>query len=201
MASLVDLASVKDYLRIPTADTTRDSVLNKIMSAATPVIEKYAGPCAQRTITNERHSGGRGDRTIVALRYIPLISLDSVVEWIGQTPKTVTVVTTLDLATADSCIVNLASGIVERRSGQAYATPWLPGDSNLVFAYTAGYATLPDNVFAGTMEFIRHNFQGTQQPGGRVGRDEAVTPVGPGYSIPNRVIEWLTPNRPLGGIA
>ena len=194
-ARLVSLFDVKDHLRIPSTDRTRDARLVRMIDAIAPVVEGITGPMLQRIYQNETYDGGAW---FISLKHRPVVSVASVVEYRGPIPYTLTQVPTPDLGTIYSYMFEPPGRIVRRTVGGGI-TPFPPGADAVFVTYTAGWVTIPNNVREGALELIRINFQQTEL-GGRPawGTDVADTMAGQqmlGFYVPNRVKELLAANR------
>lgn len=196
-ARLVSLTDVKDHLRIPSTDRTHDARLMRMIDAITPVVEGVTGPIVQRVYQNETYDGGSW---FISLRHRPVISVQSVVEYRGPIAYTLTQVPTPDLGTIYSYMFEPPGRLVRRTVGGGI-TPFPPGADQVFVTYTAGWASVPNNVREGCLELIRVNYQYTQQGGrpswgsaGGDGDNFAQMQI-LGFYVPNRVRELLAPNR------
>jgi hypothetical protein len=97
---------------------------------------------------------------------------------------------------------------VRRTAGGAVQPfPAMPQSVHVI--YQAGQSTVPSNVYEGTLELIRVNFQHTQQalrapgPFPLVDDGSVVGSIGPsmGFFVPNRVRELLSPTRRFPSLA
>ena len=202
MADLATLSQVRMACNIPAADTTQDAELQLFLSAATAVVENITGPIVSRSVT-ETHDGGAGTRTTLVLRQRPLLSIQSVTEYVGLTANSLVQAATPAASTAFSYTVDMETATLTRRlsSGQSFAWAW--GDQNVTITYTAGFATVPLNIVLATLEQVRHMYQ-TTQLGGRPsfgGTGDGGYQTGYGYGIPNSVREYLQANQRIPGIA
>jgi hypothetical protein len=205
--SLLTLAETKLHLNIPAGNTTYDGELQGFIDAAQPVVEDLAGPVVQRTIVGETHDGGD---TMIRTLYAPVISVQSLVEYVGTSAFTLTA-QPLGSTTNNYGyeVVDSIGGVIVRRGSAGVPIAFQAGQEGVVISYTAGYATLPANVRLGALELVRHWWQRSQQ-GGRPsfsgageGGDGGVS-VG-SYLVPYFVAELLTSTpsstRRLPGIA
>ena len=189
--SIASLAEAKDALNIDQADTTHDAELQIYVDAADRVVEDLVGPVNQ-TDFDEWYDGGFGD---IVLRHWPVISLNSVTEYSGATPTTLAVAATPDVVTSSSYVFDQSAAILYRRStwgNVAFAS----GTSNVRVQYTAGRDPVPANIKLAALEFIRHNYQLSQQGGsptyGGAGEEGPFVPSG--FAIPARVYDLLQPD-------
>jgi len=120
-----------------------------------------------------------------------------------------TIVQSPDLSQLYSCQLELRLGRVVRRTAGGGVMPFAnQGPQSVHVIYEAGQTVVPDNVYEGTLELIRVNFQRTQQamrsPGPYPAADDGAgmemgRPMG--FMIPGRVRELLAPTRRHPGIA
>jgi hypothetical protein len=196
---------VKDHLRIPDSDHTKDARLIRLLDGSTPVVEFYAGNILVRQYESERYDGGT---PFISLRHRPVLSVESVVEYRGPIPYVLTQVPTPDLGTIYSYSFQPSGRIVRRTVGGGI-TPFPPGLDQVYVSYTAGYTSTPANVREAVLELMRVNFQQTEQGGrpsfgsGGYGRDEEVEggTVYMGFFVPGRVREMLAPNKRRPSVA
>ncbi|MFI0894890.1 hypothetical protein [Streptomyces sp. NPDC020983] len=200
---LVDLASVKAHLNIPTSDTRQDDELIGFVLAAADLARDVVGPVLPEVHT-EWHDGGR---TTIALDWQPVASVASVTEYIAASTY---LLTEQPLGTggmdAYGYTTDLERGTITRRAVGG-AILFAPGSRNVKVVYTAGRAgVVPYSVRLGTLELIRHLWQLTQQPGRRQFGGGALDgdsggPVPAGFAVPNRVMELWKPYRRPPGVA
>jgi hypothetical protein len=195
-ARIVGLGEIKDYLNIPATDRSRDAKILRLSDGLTRVVEAITGPILQRQY-NETYD----------VRHRPIISVQSVVEYRGPIPYNLTQVTTPDTATIYSYTFEPAGRIVRRTVGGGLS-PFPPGANQVYVNYTAGFQQVPQNVRDGMLELIRVNYRDTQQGRPRAGSggsdvndDDLKGTVMMGFLIPNRVREYLEPNRRHPSIA
>lgn len=188
---IASLAETKDYLNIPTADTSHNDEMQRFIEAADPVIEDIVGPVTPATF-DELYDGGR---SWIVFRHNPVISIEAVTEYAGTSPTTLTSAATPDLITSSSYVFD-PDGILYRVTA-AGSSHFSAGANNIRVQYTAGRAVVPPNIKLGALELIRHLYQSTQQ-GGRPqfsGAAEDLPWAPAGFAVPTRVIELLAPYR------
>lgn len=169
MPDLISLAEAKEYLRKQVTSTEDDVKIQAAVSSATVTIERHLGVIFRddpEEVT-EYHYCATG---VIYLRTLPVVEVTSVQYRDGSHSWDV-----------DSLLVDLRSGRVTDTIGS------LVGDITVV--YTAGQATVPENVKDATKEIVRWLWE-SQGPGrsldARFGSEES-TPTGYGWSdIPNR---------------
>jgi hypothetical protein len=139
---IVDLADVKDFIGIPQDQTSRDSTLLRYIAAASRWATYVSDAIVPETFTNEVHSGGG---PMIVLYNTPVISVTSIVEYVG------TVGYTLNLSEAGSnetygySIDNPSAGILSRRWNGMVGS-FVGGRNNIVVTYTAGYEDIPEDI-------------------------------------------------------
>jgi hypothetical protein len=158
---LVTLSDVKNQLNIPASDTTQDVELVGFIDAATEVVEWITGPITPKVIMGEVHDGGF---YAVMLRNPPVLSVDSVTEYLGRVNYTITAQP--PGATVDNYGYSLEpGGKLVRRTAAGTVMPWLGGRSSVIVNYTAGRLTVPASVRMATLLDIQDVFQKSQQGG------------------------------------
>lgn len=196
-STIVQLADVKAHLNLE--DNANDTELRDFIEAATPVVEKIAGPVIEQTVV-ETFDGGNMQ---LDLSYVPLVSVTSVVETVAGVNTALTPVTMGESTTPNGYTLDAEGGRIIRRSGsEAISFPY--GVGNIAVTYIAGRNPIPKNIRLATLMLIQHWWQQSQmnRNGGRpsFGGDDALN-MGAGYAIPNRVRELLQPDPQLPGVA
>jgi hypothetical protein len=159
---IVSLEDVKRHLNIPLTNTRDDGELEVKISAATAKIEHRCGPVIKRTVTNERHGGGRRS---VWLREVPgdgggpLVSVTSVTSVADGTAVTPT---DLDV---DPC------GRVALLSGAR-----LPGGEHY-WSYTAGRTLVPEGLREAALNFVKGSWETQRGASGLPWKGAQDTPV------------------------
>ena len=206
-AQLVSLPDVKDYLNLAPSDRDHDARILRFISSVRPVVERITGPILLTTF-DEWHRGGH---TFVQLRRrasstfgtTPVMELLTCTEFRGAATYELDVVADPAHGSAYSCMVD-AIGTVTRRSAGGGVMAFPPGPDTVHVTYRAGQSAVPENVYEGTLELIRLNYQHAVQSGrARALRDDDDLPTGPavGFFVPNRVRELLGPNRRAPSVA
>lgn len=200
--SIVDLASVKLHLNIPSTDTRQDTELQRFIDAADDLARDFCGPIAAEMHT-EWHDGGR---PTIALDWLPVASVTSVTEYVAASTWNLTYQPLGSSIDSYGYTYDLDRGSITRRAvGQAVSFP--VGVKNVRVVYTSGRGgTAPASVFLGDLELIRHLWQLSQQGGrprfgaaGSLDADGAMVPSG--FALPARVIELWAPFKRPPGIA
>jgi hypothetical protein len=168
---LVTLSDVKSQLNIPLTDTTQDVELGGFIAAATEVVEWITGPVTPKVIVGEVYDGGSH---YIMLRNPPILTVDSVTEYIGTTAYAITAQPLG--STVDNYGYSLddpASGRLTRRSGAGTPMRWMGGHSSVVVNYTAGRLVVPASVRMAALLDIQDVFQKSQQGGKDQSGDDA----------------------------
>lgn len=201
LAQIIDLASVKDYLRIPLTDDSRDNALMGFIFATSEVCRDFCGPFLAESHT-EYFDGG-GPKLVVDWQ--PLLSVQSVTEYYGLSAFSITEQPLGTQQNAFGFTADYTTGELTRRTFGGEAAYWARGAKNVKVVYTAGRSgPLPWSVRLGALEMVRHLFQLTQlggrsKFGGNVLDSDGGPAVPTGFAIPQRVIElWSSYQRPPG---
>lgn len=150
--SVLTLDQVKGHLGIDLTDTTHDTQLTDIISAAQGVVEGLVGPLSAVSYT-ETYNGGGYD---IILRHVPVVSVESIVESWGYQQYTLTlqpVGQSVDQWGYD--IENPASGRIVRRGVGGWPFPFFQGVGNIAVSYTAGRTDLPGDIELALIRQIR----------------------------------------------
>lgn len=196
MAGIVTLADVKSYLHI--TSTNDDSLLTLFINGASASAVYYFGELTSLTVTNEVHDGGY---ETILLRHTPVLSIQSVTEYVGVTAYTLT--SQPEGSTVNNYGYSLdlpEAGLITRRSGAGTPMPFLGGPRSVVCSYTAGRAAVPDDVYLAALEDIRALWDQTQQ-GGRPqfgGGEESDWTVGPYHFYPRLQAMAISSERTPG---
>lgn len=199
---VVDLASVKAYLNVPAADTTKDDELRGFILAASEQARDVCGP-----MLPEQHTQFfDGGLTTVVPDWRPLASVQSVTEYYGLYGYVLTEQPLGGQTNAYGFTVDLVTGQITRRTMGGAAAPYAYGQKNVKVVYTAGTAgIIPYTVRLGALELIRHLWQLTQQGGrprfGGSALDGETAGVPTGFALPARVLELWQPKKRAPGIA
>lgn len=195
--SIVSLADMKTHLQIGST-ATYDAQLQGYIDAATVIVEEIGDIALSRSVAETYDGGG----TTIVLLQTPIISISSVIEYVGTIAYTLTQTANPSLATGPYCYqVDLASGLLVRLA-TGVVSRFPAGRRNVFASYTAGQALPPANVVLALKELVAHWWRWGQQGNRPEFTDGAVDDMSmvssSGYAIPNRVVELL---RPLPGIA
>jgi len=170
--SALSLDDAKAYLRLPLDSSDDDAKLQGFIDSAESTLAKRVGPLEPTTVTR-RISGG----SALVLPVMPVISLTSI------TPINAAALTLSDY------YLNTESGVVTHIWGGYF--PSIAYD----VVYQAGRTTLDDDLVLAIQVLVEHLW--TPQRGVMV-RGGGDTAPAPGYLLPNRVLELISPYQSLG---
>lgn len=159
-APLVDLDDAKTHLNIAASDTSQDAELLGFIDAATAYVLNLTGPINATSYT-EVHSG---NGPTIALRNLPVIAVQSVVEYIGPTAYTLTQ-SELGATTGAYAfsLDNPQAGLLTRRYNGGIVGSFAGGYLNIVVTYTAGRGYLPGDVRMAVLQDLAGLFQPSQE--------------------------------------
>lgn len=161
--TICTLDDVHSQLSIPSTDTSNDALLVRYINAATAYVNWISGTILPTVFTDEYHSGGTAR---IKLFNSPILTISSITEYWGLVPYPLVeserggTVTTYGYS-----IDNAAQGYISRVWSGVIA-PFVGGDNNIVVTYTAGYATVPDDVWLATLQDIQVLYQQTKYGSG-----------------------------------
>lgn len=191
--TIISLSDAKRRLRI--TDDAYDDDVREYLGAITGVVEKLAGCCVIRQVTDRIRAGG----IEIALDHWPVYQpAGQAYPLIAMTPVlTYGLVYDLSLLTVNQA-ENAPGGFVRHTAG----LPFIYGPYD--FTYTVGRPIIPDNVMLATSMILRHLW-GMERSGNRSGMTnpgDDTTQMW-GFAIPNRALELLDApgTRDVGGIA
>lgn len=203
---LISLPDAKDYLSISTSDRTRDAKLLRFIRAARPIVENITGPIIP-TVFDEKHAGGGPfiqvrRRPSSAYGTSPVLDLLTATEDWGTTTYDLEVVDSPALGTTYSVTMD-SLGSITRLSGGGGTRTFAGGNDGVHITYRAGQSAIPANVYEGTLELLRVNYETTQQTGAGFIAPTDDLETGPplGFYMPRRVREMLAPNRRAPSVA
>jgi hypothetical protein len=102
-----------------------------------------------------RFDGAAGlNGAYIMLPFYPVISIDSVTEWLGQSAQELQE-STPD-SQADGYQIAKRTGRLTRVFQGNMPKPWFPGSRNIEVSWTAGYQTVPPRLLLGTLELIAY---------------------------------------------
>lgn len=146
----------------PTQDSTEDTTLQMLMNSAQKVVERELGHIVAKTISAERHDGGRCE---IWLRELPVLYVQNIEEgwgyydWelddqeVNQVPALSMWAFSLD---------NPAEGLVTRRSQGNVLVPFVTGRNNIRCDYVAGREEVPDNGLHVFLELVAYWYRNSQ---------------------------------------
>ena len=210
VTELVDVSDAKDYLNIQSTDRTRDAKILRFIKGVRPLIEAITGPIVP-TQYDEWYDGGQVSITLrhrpnTGYGTSPLLILQAISEYNGPIEWPLSIISSPDQGQLYSAQVDLPLGRVVRRTagGGVQAFPGLPQSVHVV--YTAGQYSVPWNVQEATLEYLREQFQDTQQGLGlrnqaAIADDEISTRGFVGFALSGRVTQMLAPTRRAPSVA
>lgn len=138
---LVPLATVKDWIGVPSGDTTQDAKLTIMLNGVSAKIAQICGTDFALHVvlaaSPEIIDGGRAD--IIMPKYLPLISVEQVI--LGW-----------DLYTAPGGYPLDPADYQVEESGIILRHQYTPqGRGNVAVAYHGGYTAVPDDVIQATL--------------------------------------------------
>jgi len=164
ITEIASLTTVKTYLRIPnpSAANQDDATIQILMDAARVVVERELGHIVAKTITAERHNGGRSE---VWLRELPVLYVQGVEEGWGYynqelDDQEVNQATALSLFAFS--LDNPKEGLVTRRSAGNVLIPFVRGRNNVRVDYVAGRLEMPANAVLVFCELVAYWYRNTQ---------------------------------------
>lgn len=179
--ALFSLAEGKRRLRI--TDTAYDDDVREFIGAITGIVEKLAGCCVVRPVTDRIRAGG----LMVELNRWPLYQPP------GQTYPLISMTPVLAYGLVydlSLLTVNTAEGAPGNYVRHTAGLPFIYGPYD--FTYTVGRPIINDNILLSGSIILRHLW-GVERSGNRSGLanpSDDTTPMW-GFAIPNRALELL----------
>lgn len=136
MAATDILTTAEARSAINVSVSTLDTELALHVSGISQRIDALCGPVVARTVTTERHDGGK---SFVILRYTPVLSITSVTEYVDGVASTLTA-ETLTSRVTNNYLLDTAdkfSARIYRRESGADST-FSSGRLNIAVTYSAG---------------------------------------------------------------
>lgn len=160
---LVSLTDAMSHLNIPNSQDFDTTELQGFIDAATAYIQRFTGPIVAQTFT-ETHNGGG---PTVVLRNPPVLSIQSVTEYVGATGYTLAAVNLGDanIGAYSYTLDDPETGVLRRRWNGGIAGPFVGGDSNVVVTYTAGRSSVPADIRMAVLQDIAGLYQPSQLGG------------------------------------
>lgn len=162
LTEIASLADVKTYLRVPDDITEDDVTIQDMMDAATEVVERELGHIIAKTISAERHNGGKCE---VWLRELPVLYVQSVEEGWGYYNFELdnTTVNTQPALSLWSYSLDIPKeGLVTRRGPGNVAVPFVFGKDNIRIDYVVGRHTVPASAVLAFKELVAYWYQNSQ---------------------------------------
>ncbi len=202
---LVTLTELKEYLNVPTTDTSHDTRLKRQIKAVKAVIENIIGPITI-AVHDEWYEGGH---TTIALRHppsygygaSPVLTIMAVSEYRGPIEYVLSGVPTPTQGSVYSEMVHAELGMIVRRTAgggtyEFWRDPHHPQQSVHV-VYAAGQETVPEAVQLAALETIRVAYENTMMVGRgfQTVADQQEPSMPLGFAIPRHAMEYLEPLR------
>ena len=202
---LLTRAEAKRALRIGSGDSSEDGLLDSYITAASRLVDRWAGQTVASTYTDELHDGvnraGTGRRHKIILRHRPVITVTSVIEHRSGAAVTLTA-ETITQQPADAWLAErydpdptLSNGHIRRRSAGCDA--WFEaGRQNIAVTYTAGRVqstTQVDARFKRACALVLQNLWRDREPSlEAMGEYDVPRASFPTFAIPNAVKQLLS---------
>lgn len=215
---LIEIADAKDVLNIPASDRTHDTKILRWIDSCRAVIEAVTGPIILQTfgVPGSPDDGWYdGGQYHIELRRppsagygtTPICDLISCSVYIGPIDYEMSGVASPDLGSIYTYEIDGYSRVVRRGPGGGIIPfPNMPQSVHVV--YQAGQSSIPSNVYEGTLEMLRENYQQTAQAPrghfGGVGAGAVDEPAGVGEIgdyLSDRVRQMLMPTRRAPSVA
>lgn len=143
---LTALANVKEYLKIPVAETGDDNILNRLISAADEFVKVYCKRGLEAQAYTEYHSTKSGQDVLMLEQY-PVNSITSIHDDPDRNYGSGSLIDTTYY------VFEAEPGIVRLDGVTFYA-----GFQNVKVIYNAGYATIPADLEQATIELVAQKF-------------------------------------------
>lgn len=210
ITELASLATIKQYLRMPnpTGTSGDDATLQVLMAAAQAVIERELGPIVAKTVSAERHDGGRCE---IWLRELPVLYIQNVEEGWGYYNWQLDdqeVNQQIALSIWAYSLDMPDQGLVTRRGPGNVLYPFVSGRDNIRVDYVVGRNEMPANAVLAFLELTAHWYRISQlrtgnqassafSPGMVVSQDftRSTGDTSINMGVPLEIIELLKPDR------
>lgn len=154
--ALVYLDEVLEHLNLQDTNAQYDVELQGFIDAATAYIEGLTGPIVPRTIS-ESHDGGA---PAIVLYHPPVLSISSVIEYVGPVAYPLTQVELgQDIGQYSYTLDDPRSGVLHRRYTGGLAGSFFPGSGNITVTYLAGQASVPADIRMAVLQDIAGLYQ------------------------------------------
>ena len=157
--AIVTLDDVHDFLGIPTDQTSKDTVLQRYIDAATRWVTFFSDGIIPTVYTDEVHSGGKPQ---IVLFNTPILEVASIVEYVAANAYPLTDSEAGQNFTYGYSIDNASQGIITRRWNGIVGS-FMAGENNVVVTYTAGFATIPEDIQTAVLMDIQGLYYASQQ--------------------------------------
>ena len=194
---VLTLAEAKHVLKFAPTDTSSDSTLTQVITAVSRRLDNAIGPTIVRSVTDERHDGGRSK---IELYFSPVTAVQAITEYQSSSAKLLTEKQPGQLPTdgwhGERYRPNprLYSGIIVRMCDD-YEYRFWAGKGNVVCSYSAGRSTstpdVDDRIKEGAALFLRSWWRAYEQSVATMGEFEVATQTFPQCAIPMATKEML----------
>ena len=153
--ALTTLENVKESLSI--TDSDNDSLLERLINAATELIESETGRRFKKTDHEEEIHDGIGKN--LALENYPILDSEDDVSNSDPVIKRIYSDGTDDTIDEDSYRYNKKTGVIYRAVG------WPEGEDNISVDYTAGYDTIPADLEQACIDLVSYAYNRRKNAG------------------------------------
>lgn len=188
----------KQILSIATTDTSRDSTLERLVTAVSRRLDRLVGPVVVRSVTDE-YADASG--CSLELAYGPVTAISSVVEYQGTSSVTLTAETAGTQPTDGYAAERykpspgLLSGVLVRRCGGS-DTYWWAGTGNVKVNYLAGRVSATTTVDPRHKEaaalMLRNLWRSYENTVGGVDQYDVPIQSFPTFAVPKAVRDLLS---------
>ena len=161
MSNFASLQNVKDFLGITAS--TDDDLITALLGRTTRMMQMYVGrDLIQATYTDEKYDGNGIDQDL-NLRQYPIISVSSVYDDPDRVFGADSLLTEDNGSNDGQYIIYQKGeidnqGIIRRVDGA-----WIKGKQNIKVTYTAGYATVPEDLVQAQIDFTSFLYKNRDQ--------------------------------------
>jgi len=210
ITAIATISQIRQYLRMPnpTQSSADDATIQIQMAAAQKVIEKELGHIVSKTVSMERHDGGKCE---IWLRELPVLYVQNVEEGWGYydwelDDQEVNSIPALSLWAYSLDIP--AEGLVTRRAQGNVLVPFVAGRNNIRIDYVVGREVMPDNAVLAFCELVAHWYRVSQlragdqdsaafNPNAVIDQDftRSTGDTSVNMGVPVEILEMLKPDR------
>ena len=151
--ALTSLAAVKTYLGLTDTNTTRDTFVDDLIDRFTDLAEVYCNVKFKSASYTEYHNGS-GKSGTVNLDEYPVTAITSLHDDVDREYGSDHLVASADYVWWDYGVIELDEDVFDK------------GFKNIKVVYTAGYATMPEDLQQAAVEQVAWNFKQSSVAGG-----------------------------------